>query len=58
MEFPTGEEIRGTFADAISKDRPARIPGQVRAFLSKTTTTQYSTDSDTVGWFLERFEEI
>jgi hypothetical protein len=59
MEFPAnGGEIRGDFEDAISEQKKVRVPGQIRATLIKTTVTQYSTESDTVSWFLKNVEEI
>jgi hypothetical protein len=51
------QDIRGTFANAISSEKRAELPKRYRASLIKTTRVQYSTDEEAVSYFLESLSD-
>ena len=52
------ESVRGRLAEdmIVSDADPIAVPGRYRLLLTRTVTTQYSTDADQVSWQLDRIE--
>ncbi len=51
-----GEDIRGKFEDAISRDHPREFPKKYTATIRKTTRIHYSREEDDIDYFLMRLE--
>lgn len=56
LRFPDGDEIRGSFVDAVSHTQSVTIPRFYKATLTKITRIQYSTEDEKTDYFLQRLE--
>lgn len=52
-----GEDIRGTFSDAISEKHRVSLPSRYRAEIAVRTTVKYSTDETQIEHFLVHLDE-
>lgn len=52
MTFPEGEEISGKLATSYTGGRPASVPGNYTAVMTKETVIFYSTQEDKVSYYL------
>ena len=52
MTFPEGEDISGKLAPDYSDGKPAQVPGNCRAKMTKETVIHYSTQEDVETYFL------
>lgn len=57
MRFDGGDEIRGSFTDAISESHRVELPKRYRAYLRRTVSVKYSTEEEETKYFLIRLEE-
>jgi hypothetical protein len=53
-----GENIRGSFQDAISEAQTAELPSRYRAFIVKREQIKYSTEEPIVSYDLNKLERI
>lgn len=58
MTIEPGQEISGTFDDAISAQHQATLPRRYAATLGVTTRTKFSTEQNQVDYFLEDLREL
>ena len=58
LKLSTGEDIRGSFKDAISPSQTVELPKRYKATLLKTTSIRYSTGEEKVSYQLLRLDLI
>jgi len=58
LKFPEGDEITGSFDDAISEQHRVTLPRQYRVILRKTTKIVYSTEKEDEKYHLVRVEDV
>lgn len=58
IDLPDKQGFQGTFDDAISHAHTVTIPRKYRAYLTKSSRLQYSTDKTVISYFLRRLEDV
>ncbi len=58
LEVAGGQDIRGTFTDAISPDHVVTLPSHYTAYLLKRTQIRYSTEKEEVSYHLLQLEPV
>jgi hypothetical protein len=54
MKLDTGEEIEGTFGDAINQEHAVTLPKHYQALIRKTTKIKEATEEEEISYFLVR----
>jgi len=58
MRLDNGEDIRGSFEDAISEKQRAELPKRYKAIIVKREQVKYSTEEHIVSYYLTKLESI